>query len=309
MRKLPDSKIIKLIYQSTPEDEIVRAFNGDMIGAGLVGNPDDAFTETILGSSLLNASTASMRLLDRKPDKPLAKEKIEIPENASTLGKYVLGMINNSISRPRARGTTAKFTSRPAGIVDTGTYAEERFAKACDLLPHEHDDVPHGVLVDRKRRPMMLLKEIGFLSGMSLRQIALNGILYPAGTLFRVQESPDYKSTIIDGYEVIHSHRTESDGVLVSNIDAMSPQRYSLFSFLPTERSKVFRPADNIYLPGITENTIETSGAADEPEFLNRSPYQRELASLSIQDFAEAIPDTERIKKRLPPDDKTRHRL
>lgn len=143
-------------------------------------------------SDMLRAIAMAGGLLREKPWEQLADQPVDLGSKLSgrlarsTAAQALAGIINGSIDRPAAESDMADLPGSPDGI-DACRAAEYRFAQA--LLALESGEGRCQIIGDET--PALFRKFCkGSWSALSLRPLGVDGVPYPAGSIFQVDLAP-----------------------------------------------------------------------------------------------------------------------
>lgn len=178
-------------------------------------------------SRLFRAYSAACGELNHGSAPTLIDRTVEIPQDVGWLGGKLLELLNSSLERKS--DSVYSFTSRTQSSSTVCQESEDLFV---DNLGHTEYEIvkqkkTQTVYVNEENQPILFTKGEGVRSTISFADIAVNGIIHPAGTIFRARQKPktSFKS-IAPGLEM---------GGL-SNISSIQPLRMSLFPIPPDER-------------------------------------------------------------------------
>lgn len=186
-------------------EQLASAMKGkanELILRGLSGEPPlYDFAGAAVGANTFNAFTGACFLLRDKPKTRLTSEIIEIDEPLSKIGRYLVNLVNNSLTRDQH--DEFNFVSKKKlSEVDACHEVEENFYRAMghdndgetELFPEDRRS-RNKLFVDDEGNPVFFKKAVGEASTLGLEDITLNKVLYPKGTLFATKEvrhSPYY---------------------------------------------------------------------------------------------------------------------
>jgi len=168
----------------------------ELILRGLTGEPPlYDFAGAAVGANTFNAFTGACFLLRDKPKTRLTSEIIEIDEPLTKVGRHLVNLVNDSLTRDRHAEFNFVSNKKPAEV-DACHDAEECFYQA---MGHENDGETEIFPQDRRSRnklfvddegnPVFFKKAVGETSTLVLEDITLNKVLYPKGTLFATKEA------------------------------------------------------------------------------------------------------------------------
>lgn len=195
---------------------------------GLAGSRHcNDFLESAKGSNVFNAYTRACYLLRKDPQTELASRPIELEEPTSTIGRYLINIINDSQARDHK--TDFNFISRRSpDPTESCEEAEENFyialghkddGDAC-VFPEDRNS-KNKLFVDNNGIAVLFKKAVIERNTLALEDISLNGIYYPKGTVFTIQESRHTPSFPYQDKLDIHS---------LEDITNLGPLRMSKFA-------------------------------------------------------------------------------
>lgn len=188
------------------------------------------------------------RLLRKDPNIELVDRAViptdYLPEGST--GRMLLDVLNASHT-PVDGGDRPTFTCQmPIDVMACG-YAEAGFLTAISRLRkeavgHRTADRKPGhvtVFVDQEGDPLLVQKSDGERSALSVGEIVINGIPYPAGSLFGIRTLLDYHVTRSDSRHLpqLNHQLSVLPAAMVSHI---SFKRLSAYGVPVAERGKVF---------------------------------------------------------------------
>lgn len=179
-------------------------------------------------SRLFRAYSASCLILNESPDFSLIDKPVNPPNNISWLGRAFLELLNGTVERNP--NSDYRFRAGQRTRATSCRNAEVYFAEA---LGHEsgaisRDKNEHVAYVDDSQNPILFTKGVGDVpSSISFREITVNDVAFPAGTIFRIRKKPkcDY-TEIMPGLKIMN----------INNISSIQPLRLSLFAIPHHER-------------------------------------------------------------------------
>ena len=188
----------------------------------------------VKGSSVLNAYTEACRLLRGEPSARLLEAKIALPEEPSTASKFLVSLLNGSVTRDspvepgftsagKSNGKSVCRESEDNFIIALGMGTERKFATK--------NHKTNRVFAGKDGNPIFFQKGYNIGTSLSLKPVALNGIGYPAGTLFSLNTFRSAAgNTVEDGLD---AHTLE-------DISSLAPMRLSAFAFPRAEQEPTF---------------------------------------------------------------------
>lgn len=188
----------------------------------------------VKGSSILNAYTEACRLLRGEPSARLLKAEIALPEEPSAASKFLVSLLNESVTRDSPIESDFSYTGKTKGksvcresednfIIALGNGTERKF------VTKNHKT--NRVFAGKNGSPIFFQEGYNVGTSLSLKPVALNGIGYPAGTLFSLNTvSSAAGNTIEDGLD---AHALE-------DISGLAPMRLSVFAFPRAEQEPTF---------------------------------------------------------------------
>lgn len=202
-------------------------------------------------TALITAVSQAARMLRRSPGKPLANLQIAdlSPFAHDAPATYLANIINSSLQPTTTAGASYTSSSRKHTIA--ACYKAEGFFGWTieDLKAFGSEAYPprYGcdIVNDASGRPVFLRKSAGEApSSLSLRPFSVNGVVYPAGSIAKVEidqdhqqrDLQDYYDEPVDPYVPAKSLRT----IPGSDITWVGFKRLSAFALPPEERS-IFR--------------------------------------------------------------------
>jgi hypothetical protein len=179
-------------------------------------------------SRIFRAYSAACLILNEGPDVGLIDSPVEIPKQSSWLGVELLKLLNGTVTRDSK--APHKFEARAHAKDTVCINTEEFFMKSLG-----HDD---GEITRQKRDqtiytndsdvPVLFAKGDGDVkSSISFTDIDVEGITFPAGTVFRVRKKRKFKHSVV------------KPGLLRADLDSIAslqPLRLSLFAIPHDER-------------------------------------------------------------------------
>jgi len=192
----------------------------------LLGMRTDISITTLSGSNTYNAYSHACTILREKPDRELSDEYIPQMDGLSTMGGYLLNIVNDSLFRD-AEEKIELHHNGPKEEVGNCLSAEGNFKVAIersDLADEEYDNQKNQVFVDDQGELVLFRKGYGEPSALSFVDLSLNGIAYPAGTLFNVGKSRYSYGQKIAPKTYLHS---------LEEVISIAPLRSALYA-LPT---------------------------------------------------------------------------
>jgi hypothetical protein len=179
-------------------------------------------------SRIFRAYSAACLILNESPAARLIDSPVEIPNQTSWLGQELLKLLNGTVEggseAPYQFDATAY--SRDTVCINT----EEFFLKSLGhqdggITKVERDQV---IYTDDSGKPVLFAKGEGKVrSSISFTDIGIEGITFPAGTIFKVRKKLSFKHSVI------------KPGLLATDIDSITslqPLRLSLFAIPHDER-------------------------------------------------------------------------
>ncbi len=203
------------------------------------GLSHDSVHSSPCGSNLFNAFTRACYRLQENPNANLSSEVIRPPEQLSTLGSYLVNLVNDTHTRNKLlpnNFVSKKINKLVLNEIDGCCDAEENFMKA---LGQENEGVPevypehrlskNKIYIDDDGQPLLIRKTYGEKNTLSLQDISINGVAFPAGTLFISRERA-----------LGHNHRQDKHLTIKSlrDISRLSPIRLTKYA-LPTEEQNL----------------------------------------------------------------------
>ncbi len=149
-----------------------------------------SFGNVTEGSQTLNAFTRACRELRLHPNTKLTNEVIEIDEPLSTVGRYLVQLVNNSLERDADEQFNFASRAKLRGK-DACHEAEENFYSAMghegsyEIYP-EHRRAKNEIFADDEGTAVFFKKAYGERTALTLEDITLNKVFYPSGTLFQI---------------------------------------------------------------------------------------------------------------------------
>lgn len=183
--------------------------------------PNDMLTAIALAGSLLREDS----------DKQLADRTIDLGEDLarSATARALAGIINGSVERLDAESGITDLPGSGYGI-DSCRGAEYRFAQAIFAL--EAGLGESQIIGDEKPALFRKLNE-GSKSALALRTIGVDGVPYPAGSIFRVSLKPDSVPRNIGGVESVSLDDVKGLGFMrLSAYGLEQPERMDNFMHL-----------------------------------------------------------------------------
>jgi hypothetical protein len=221
-----EEELYESIRASDPVIEVERALEDDLEGAGIFSKSN---LDCLVGSRLLNVSSAAIDRLRRFPDTPLVERELSIEEPEDWLCKYTIRLFNDSINRPNF-ARFPQFRSERVKKLGRCSLAEDMFLEAT----MSDEEKPSTLYVDPKGHVVFFKKSDGQPSTLGIKPVQVNGIRYPAGVLFNLEEEKGVPSEVIDGFRIV----TSSPG----NIRGIAALRFTFFAFRPEDRVRNFTP-------------------------------------------------------------------
>lgn len=179
-------------------------------------------------SPVANAYERACAVLSKHPQTQLSDEIVDSPAEISSLGRYFINLVNSSIKRNSH--TTFQFEEFGSGYLGVCAQAEVRFASC---LGHTNGGVireeesRQDVYVDEANNPIAFTKGKNVVSSISFEDISINGIMHPAGTIFKTVRGRHAEPIVKERALYINS---------VDDIESIYPMRLSIFALPRRER-------------------------------------------------------------------------
>jgi hypothetical protein len=207
-------------------------------------------------SRLFRTHAKACGLLNQSPGEQLYQEMPKNSDNQSWLGNQIVSLINGSWERDSDTGYEF-IDEKPGVLIDTCAKAEVYFMENLGLKDGaiHLGDSTQSTYVDDDKEPVFFRKGIELPSAISFKEVGVNGITYPAGTLFFVRS----KQTAIP------IQRSEVGNIFTTDsIGAIQPIRLSLFGIPVPERDAVLSDkaaykSKLVNLTNLTQNQRETT--------------------------------------------------
>jgi hypothetical protein len=179
-------------------------------------------------------------LLRKDPERPLTDRTLVLPEaySRNVAAQALTRIINSSIVRTEV--PAASFEAKRVQAIDTCVMAERNFANEFEdirQLAHTGRPAPRFVF-DEEGRPLFMRKTLGENSALALRDFAVNGVHYPAGSLARIdldeaKQAVAYQNTVPEA-------RTRYRTYTKDMVTGVAFMRLSAYAFPPAERGVMF---------------------------------------------------------------------
>lgn len=231
---MPSKQYFEAISQAQPHPQVEAALNDDPIGAQIV---TDQCPDAFVASRLFNVATAAMDILRKEPETPVIESPVKVEDGAADrLGRFTMRILNDSLLRRQPHKNAWTLTSLKMKKVGTCGLTEERFAEAAGYFGEIMLGNPSHIYTSRFGEPILFAKEIGQGSAISFKQLSLNRVRYPAGTIFVIEPDPEAPSVRVDKYEATLFKP--------SHIRGLAPLRYATMAFPPKERPEILLPIE-----------------------------------------------------------------
>jgi hypothetical protein len=238
-------------------DEIEHSVDASIKSQAYCHTPED----------ILLAVAQSGKLLRKCPSLNLANGMIVIPDTSSLSvpAKTFIEIVNASLV-PLQKISSARsipfFEAENCCSLDTCKYAETSFGNIISsvLAQKARSGTGYQTFRTQRGRPLFVRKGSGEPSALTLVDIVINGIPYPAGSLVRIDHFMDKKKRILD--------RAPLNGIedlTVTGIDRIAFLRLSAFA-LDSLRRRVmtngytdFKPWQQVELQDMTIDKLRRS--------------------------------------------------
>lgn len=179
-------------------------------------------------SRVFRAYSAACLILNESPSFGLVDSPVEMPKQSSWLGRELLKLLNGTVERDSESPYQFGATDYARDTVCSNT--EGYFLKS---LGHQDGEITRAkrdqtIYTDDSGKPILFTKGEGDVwSSVSFADIGVEGVTFPAGTIFKARKKPKFKHSVI------------KPGLLVadiSNIESLQPLRLSLFAIPHDER-------------------------------------------------------------------------
>lgn len=186
-------------------------------------------------TGILSAVKNAGEALREDPDRVLTDSLINpdwgFSTNVST--RTLIEILNSSLEKSPIPSHEVQFTCSPAEKLDTCSFADLSFLRTIVTVEYVSPDQPaaHGcqIIANQAGSPIFVRKYLGNPSAISLKDVYINGIPYPAGSIFSL-EAPDDEDSLPEP----SSHKVQE--IPLRNIGRISFLRLSAFALPPAER-------------------------------------------------------------------------
>ncbi len=257
-------------------EQLVEAMEGvvePFILDALKGNSKHPSITTLTGSNTFNAYTRACTVLREKPDRELSNEYIPQMDGLSTMGGYLLNIVNDSSFRDAEEKIELHHNEAKEGA-DNCLSAEYYFKAAIersDLSDDEYGSNKNRMFVDDEGQLVFFKKGYREPTALSFAPLSLNGISYPAGTLFNIDKTPYGYGKKIAPKTFIHS---------LEDVTSIAPIRSALYALPAAEQLPAATHTD-LYNSAGTEYTEQHVSPTEPLEELKKNlPSQEELTEL-----------------------------
>lgn len=193
--------------------------------------------------SLLAQSAILLTKYDNEPlvKRPFSEALIASLPAQDIAARSFLHILNNSLE-PKDGLPDTTFASKVICTVSVCNDAEGLFGAAFEAFEDPHPEIAVQVITDKQEQPLLIRKGGAFQSTLSFVPITINGITYPAGSLFNLNMHQDRLAEGgYSGRPIRFDHPNTKH--LVSSIERIRFLRLSAYGLPPERRQAVFEKA------------------------------------------------------------------
>jgi hypothetical protein len=181
-----------------------------------------------------------MQRLRLTPEEPVVGRPIKIPENAkrlARLSRFSMQLCNDSLIRQKQRNKELGYRSQYVAVPPGSPLSPQVETALLRSLSDEPDDMSelNKIYARENGKPAFVQNE---LSGpgvtLNLERININGVRYPAGTLFALHENILAPHTVRQGFRIMSVHQP--------HLESIAALRLSAFALPLEERPYAFDP-------------------------------------------------------------------
>lgn len=192
----------------------------------------------IYASGILNAYNEACRLIRQDPARELVNAEVSLPDEPSAAGKFLVSLLNESLTRDST--VTPSFNLGSARARAACEDAEDNFLMSLGLSRPGKFLTKNGrtnrLFAGKDGTPIFFQKGYEIGSSLSLKPVSLNGIGYPAGTIFSLTPKRNLDGHYLDKGLDVHA---------LSDISALAPMRLSAYSLPKDEQESAFTCDDD----------------------------------------------------------------
>ncbi|GAC1502842.1 MAG: hypothetical protein NVS1B10_07730 [Candidatus Saccharimonadales bacterium] len=258
-------KLTESILRAEPTDRIMAALNDDPISAGII---DDLKPNAVIGSRIFNVASAAMIDLKEKPMTKLLGKEITTVSPEDWLGRFTLRILNDSLKRPGSKKLS--YVSKLADTEVPQSEAESSIGSAFTDIKSQSSE-PLTVMIDSSGAPIFAQTNNENIYAINFKAVYINNIRYAGGTLLDLKINSDCRS--VNQNNIIFRLASKT------NLESITPQRFSAYTFKPEDRTKVFTP-----IPGFSSSELAAHDNDELPTisyFLSCLPEVKELRKVN----------------------------
>jgi len=136
------------------------------------------------------------------PDEPILEGPIRTQrrQSGNVIGQTLVSMVNASIEKPIADPSVPAFECLDPLAEEVCNVSETHFLRAISSL-HGQGEKKADIITDGNNWPILLRKRMGARTCLTLCEVTINGIPYPAGSITSIEFVDSVDGEVEDGVE------------------------------------------------------------------------------------------------------------